>query len=108
MTTPLSCRHEFYERWHVGPGNSSIQSHGGIGIPACMSYYHRRLPHRTGIQKELPFLGVEALRIIHFQERAAAGVAEDLRQFLSRPQKSAGPRTNRVAPRYKLKAFDRA
>jgi len=39
-------------------------------IHACMSYYHRRLPHR-----------MEALRTIHFQEGAAAGAAEDLRHF---------------------------
>jgi len=43
-----------------------------------MSYYHRRLPHR-----------LEDLRTIHFQETAAAGVAEDLRHFrqvITKPQ----------------------
>src|ERR1700681_2445433 len=34
------------------------------------------------------FFDAEALRIIHFQERAAAGVAEDLRHF--GPQKARG------------------
>jgi hypothetical protein len=64
-----------------------------------MSYYHRNC--RTGTQKELPFFDVKALRIIHFQERAAAGVAERPAALSSGHYKSAGPRTNRVALRYK-------
>jgi hypothetical protein len=49
-----------------------------------MSDYHRRLPHRTAI-----FLTWRLFGIIHFQERAAAGIAEDLRRFREVIKKSA-------------------